>query len=157
MLLGSPVILTSGLASRNRRISVFLRSRNLQGWTLVTPRSKHTWIFSQAALKGKRVRDFACCWFPAVATFLQVKNVHVSPFLSQRFCSFFWGRGLSAIILVQSQSQSHITTDSQSASPSWCQAPIWDPRPICLSPSDFLLDSCGLLLCSALSDERTGL
>jgi hypothetical protein len=29
-----------------------------------------------------------------------------------------------------SQSQSHITTDSQSASPSWCQAPIWDPRPI---------------------------
>jgi hypothetical protein len=29
-----------------------------------------------------------------------------------------------------SQSQSHITTESQSASPSWCQAPIWDPRPI---------------------------
>jgi hypothetical protein len=29
-------------------------------------------------------------------------------------------------------SQSHITTDSQSASPSWCQAPIWDPRSIFL-------------------------
>jgi hypothetical protein len=28
------------------------------------------------------------------------------------------------------QSQSYITTDSQSASLSWCQAPIWDPRPI---------------------------
>jgi hypothetical protein len=27
-------------------------------------------------------------------------------------------------------SQSYITTDSQSASLSWCQAPIWDPRPI---------------------------
>jgi hypothetical protein len=25
---------------------------------------------------------------------------------------------------------SYITTDSQSASPSWCQAPDWDPRPI---------------------------
>jgi hypothetical protein len=23
-----------------------------------------------------------------------------------------------------------LTTDSQSTSPSWCQAPIWDPRPI---------------------------
>jgi hypothetical protein len=32
------------------------------------------------------------------------------------------------------QSQSHITTDIQSASPSWCQAPIWDLRPIFLSP-----------------------
>jgi hypothetical protein len=45
---------------------------------------------------------------------------------------------------------------SQSASPSWCQAPIWDPRPI-LSPWDFLVDSYGLLCSSALSDERTGL
>jgi hypothetical protein len=32
------------------------------------------------------------------------------------------------------QSQSHITTDNQSASPSWCQAPLWGPRPIFLSP-----------------------
>jgi hypothetical protein len=30
------------------------------------------------------------------------------------------------------QSQSHITTDNQSASPSWCQAPIWDPPPVFL-------------------------
>jgi hypothetical protein len=34
----------------------------------------------------------------------------------------------------QGQSQSHITTDTQSASPSWCQAPIWDTQPIFLSP-----------------------
>jgi hypothetical protein len=32
-----------------------------------------------------------------------------------------------------SQSQSHITTDSHSTSPSWCQAPIWDPQPTFLS------------------------
>jgi hypothetical protein len=30
------------------------------------------------------------------------------------------------------QSQSHITTDNQSASSSWWQAPIWDQRPIFL-------------------------
>jgi hypothetical protein len=30
----------------------------------------------------------------------------------------------------QIQSQSYITTDSQSASLSWCQAPIWDRQPI---------------------------
>jgi hypothetical protein len=35
------------------------------------------------------------------------------------------------------QSQSYITTDSQSASLSWCQALIWDPRPIFLFPSIF--------------------
>jgi hypothetical protein len=30
------------------------------------------------------------------------------------------------------QSQSYIATDGQSASLSWCQAPIWGPRPIFL-------------------------
>jgi hypothetical protein len=35
------------------------------------------------------------------------------------------------------QSRIHVTTDNQSASPPWCQVPIWDPRPI-LSPQDFL-------------------
>jgi hypothetical protein len=29
-------------------------------------------------------------------------------------------------------------TDNYSASPSWCQAPIWDPRPIFQSPWDFV-------------------
>jgi hypothetical protein len=42
---------------------------------------------------------------------------------------------------IKSQSQSHIMTDNQSANPSWFQAPIWDPRPIFLSPWDFLLDN----------------
>jgi hypothetical protein len=36
------------------------------------------------------------------------------------------------------QSQSHITTDSQSASQSWCQVPIWYPQLILLSPWNFL-------------------
>jgi hypothetical protein len=33
-------------------------------------------------------------------------------------------------MLFQNHSQSYITTDGQSASLSWCQAPICDPRPI---------------------------
>jgi hypothetical protein len=32
--------------------------------------------------------------------------------------------------ITSSQSQSYITTDCQTASLPWCQAPIWDPRPI---------------------------
>jgi hypothetical protein len=32
--------------------------------------------------------------------------------------------------------------DNQSASPSWCQAPICDPRPIFLSPRNFQLRVC---------------
>jgi hypothetical protein len=32
--------------------------------------------------------------------------------------------------LSKSQNQSYIKTDSQSASLSWCQAPIWDPQTI---------------------------
>jgi hypothetical protein len=32
----------------------------------------------------------------------------------------------------RSQSYTSITTDGQSASLSWCQAPVWDPRPIFL-------------------------
>jgi hypothetical protein len=47
-----------------------------------------------------------------------------------------------------------ITTDNQSASPSRCQVPIWDPRPIFLSR--FSLRQL-LLLYSALSDEKTSL
>jgi hypothetical protein len=44
----------------------------------------------------------------------------------------FGGRYEGHLIKVSStegQSHSYITTDSQSASLSWCQTPIWDPRP----------------------------
>jgi hypothetical protein len=47
--------------------------------------------------------------------------------------------------------------DRQSASLSWCQAPIWDPQPIFLSPWNFLQTVVCFLFCSALSDERMGL
>jgi hypothetical protein len=81
-----------------------------------------------------------------------------------------------------SQSQSHITTDSQSASPSCCQTPIWDRDKfsflleilfrqllVCyfVAPSLTRGRVCNLLLLfglaravplgSALSDERSGL
>jgi hypothetical protein len=36
----------------------------------------------------------------------------------------------SKLGVIPSQSQSYITTDGQSASLFWCQAPIWHPRPI---------------------------
>jgi hypothetical protein len=51
------------------------------------------------------------------------------------------------------QSQSHVTTDGQSASLSSCQTPIWGPR------SDFYYcqSVAGLLMWVFLSDERTGL
>jgi hypothetical protein len=53
----------------------------------------------------------------------------------------------------QCQSQSYVTTDGQSASLSWCQAPIWGPRP------DFYYCQtvAGLLMWGALSYQRTGL
>jgi hypothetical protein len=44
-------------------------------------------------------------------------------------------------------------TDGQSASLSWCQAPIWVLRP----DSFFSLTLAGLSMWGALSDERTGL
>jgi hypothetical protein len=52
-----------------------------------------------------------------------------------------------------SQSQSYVTTDGQSASLSWCQAPIWGTIP------DFCYCQtvAGLLMWGALSDQRMGL
>jgi hypothetical protein len=41
-------------------------------------------------------------------------------------------RHMLSVCYCQSQSQSYITTDSQSASPSCYQVPIWDPRQIFL-------------------------
>jgi hypothetical protein len=54
---------------------------------------------------------------------------------------------------IQSQSQSYVTTDGQSGSLSWCQAPIWGLR------SDFYYCQAvtGLLMWGSFSDERTGL
>jgi hypothetical protein len=51
------------------------------------------------------------------------------------FCRFLWLAGLwwrysNSPPHSNELCQSYITIVSQSASPSWCQAPIWDPRPI---------------------------
>jgi hypothetical protein len=53
----------------------------------------------------------------------------------------------------QSQSQSYVTTDGQSASLSWNKAPIWGLRPDLY----YCQTVAGLLLWGALSHERTGL
>jgi hypothetical protein len=50
-----------------------------------------------------------------------------------QYISVLYSRTLTTRPQRQS-SRSHITTNSQSASQSWCLAPIWNPRPILLSP-----------------------
>jgi hypothetical protein len=55
----------------------------------------------------------------------------------------------------QSQSQSHIATDGQSVSKSWCRAPSGAHDQIFVTVSQ--LRSCFLFLWDTLSDERTGL
>jgi hypothetical protein len=51
------------------------------------------------------------------------------------------------------QSQNYVTTDGPSASPSWSKAPMWGLRPDLY----YCQTVAGLLMWSALSDERTGL
>jgi hypothetical protein len=55
----------------------------------------------------------------------------------------------------QSQGQSYVTTDGQSASLSWNKAPIWELRPDLYYCTHMTF--AGLLKWGALSDERTGL
>jgi hypothetical protein len=51
------------------------------------------------------------------------------------------------------ESESHVTTDGQSASLSWCQETIWG-----LGPDFYYCQTvAGLLIWDALSGERTGL
>jgi hypothetical protein len=49
---------------------------------------------------------------------------------------------LHANLRSQSQSQNFVTTDGQSVSLSWCQAPIWDLRPIFFPHSVWQLRVC---------------
>jgi hypothetical protein len=59
----------------------------------------------------------------------------------------------SSITESQSQSQSSVTTDGQSASLSWCEAPIWGSKPhFC-----YCQTLVGLLMWGTLSKERMGL
>jgi hypothetical protein len=57
--------------------------------------------------------------------------------------------------LCEIQSQNYVMTDGQSVSLTWCQAPIWGPRP------DFYTSNyqnvADLLVSGAVSDERTSM
>jgi hypothetical protein len=56
-------------------------------------------------------------------------------------------------MLCESESESYITIDGQSASLSWNKAPIWGLRP----DLSYCQTVAGLLMWDALSDEMTGL
>jgi hypothetical protein len=58
----------------------------------------------------------------------------------------------SKLHLLESESESYVTTDGQPASLSRNKAPIWGLRP----DLDYCLTVAGLLVWGALSDERTG-
>jgi hypothetical protein len=84
---------------------------------------------------------------------LQMKNCRL-PFAGCR-SQVGWWKKISWIGLSESESESesYVTTDGQSASLSWNKAPIWGLR------GDFYYCRiiAGLLKWGALSDERTGL
>jgi hypothetical protein len=58
--------------------------------------------------------------------------------------------GLISALWRVSLSQSHVTTDGQSASMSWCRAPIWGLRPDFYFCQTFV----GFLTWCVLSDDR---
>jgi hypothetical protein len=72
-------------------------------------------------------RMFPFIWVPKLSLYLDHGNYR----LTQQLLFLFTDRLL--LLIRQSQSQSYIMTDCQSASLSWCQAPIRDP------PQMFLL------------------
>jgi hypothetical protein len=64
-----------------------------------------------------------------------------------------WETSVKNCLSTESESESYVTTDGQSASLSWNKAPIWGLRPDIY----YFLTISVLLLLSALSDEMTGL
>jgi hypothetical protein len=86
-------------------------------------------------------------WDPLPEFFPQVNPCGISPYvtvsLTRRWVCLLW-----ICLAFQGQIQSHIATDGQSISKSWCRA----PPDICCS-----LTVTVLFLWGALSDERTGL
>jgi hypothetical protein len=98
---------------------------------------------------------FSCYWASPALSFSSLSSMGLmnifyclnflnSPTWMAGSCIYFPQEQGSPVVplgilgLTSQQSQSYITTDSQSASPSWCQAPIWDPWLIFLSPWNFL-------------------
>jgi hypothetical protein len=91
-----------------------------------------------------------CKVFSSQAEF-QVSTELVA-FLSQS-SSTAASRDSLKFISTESESESYVTTDGQSASLSWIKAPNWALRPNLY----YWLKIAGLLMWGALSDERTGL
>jgi hypothetical protein len=78
--------------------------------------------------------------------------LRLPPFWPDYDCLLFTG-WLSAVNWLGSDSESYVTTDGQSTSPSWNKAPIWGLRPdfyYCQTVAD-------CVMWGGLSDEKTGL
>jgi hypothetical protein len=73
--------------------------------------------------------------------------------LGSRFVTSYDSQGYGGG--VRSQSQSYIMTSSQSASLSWCQAPIWDPRPVVPLLSSIIFRQLRVCWCGAPSLTRS--
>jgi hypothetical protein len=89
------------------------------------------------------VRQLRVCWSGALSL------------TRERVCCLEFLLVLASAVPLQqqSQNQSYVTTDGQSARLSWCQAPIWGLR----RDSYYRQKVAGLLMWGALSDEWTGL
>jgi hypothetical protein len=86
-----------------------------------------------------------------VASSTSVSNGFCSRWLAPSCCSS--RAELTGSQLPNSQSQSYVTTDGQSASLFWHKAPIWGLRP----DFYFCQTVAGLFMWDTLSDERTDL
>jgi hypothetical protein len=100
------------------------------GWPSYTPGQ---WIFLSPLTTR---RDYGGGILNRLHTGPIPASVNLRPTVSQPVCLGV-RRTSGTCDQYQSLSQSHITSDNQSASPSWCQALISDPRPIFLSRRDF--------------------
>jgi hypothetical protein len=82
-----------------------------------------------------------------IGTSLQLQSIKTAHTLNKRLSDE------SLTQLNESESESYVTTDGQSASLSWNKAPIWG----LWSDLYYCQTVVGLLMWGALSDERTGL
>jgi hypothetical protein len=139
----------------------------LKLWQSVKPTDIRLWFLINVQCLTKLRQDNSVysselywCIYIYIAEFAHTSNIFfyfIHSFLNYRI------RDTSIVILIRyivkgrgylhSQSQSYVTTDGQSASLSWCQAPIWGPR------LDFYYCQtvAGFIMWGALSEERMGL
>jgi hypothetical protein len=99
------------------------------------------------------------CWLLESAN-SKIQNTHVTLYSRKRkiyACAFLSREDILWSGALSKTNQSYITTYSQSANPSWYQAPIWDLRPIFPHSLFIFLIGSGLLMWGALSDEKSGL